>query len=195
MSMIDVMSVVHYSKGMKQRAFTLVEVLIVVVIVSILAGLATTAYIAYQNRAADSHAKALAGQVMSSSERYYNKNFDYPQLGSISSNGVPSATHYSSMASTLDVPSYSLSDQKFKLFACASACTIPNATADFVYYLTKSAASGTSAAYTVSTCTYTFASADSPGEAYVVAYQKKEDSSWVVQQSANGSVTKTGTCP
>lgn len=183
---------------MYRRGFTLVELLVVIAIISILTTIITVGYITYSNRSADNSARSLATQVLNSAERYYNRNLEYPTSTALQGgNTPPTNTKYTSMAQTLDTTVVGLKSGKFKLFPCSGTCTVPNTSGDFVYYLTKGSAAGSSKVYTINGCSFTFPSTEADGQSFIMAYQKKEDGSWQYYRSINGvpTTSNTSTCP
>lgn len=64
-------------KQTKQRGFTIVELLIVVVIIAILAAITIVAYNGIQNRAKSSAAQSLANNVVKKAEAYNTINSGY----------------------------------------------------------------------------------------------------------------------
>jgi prepilin-type N-terminal cleavage/methylation domain-containing protein len=60
-----------------QRGFTLIEVLVVIVLVGVLAGLAISQYASYRARAFDSKVAAAVRGVATSEEAYYAENRTY----------------------------------------------------------------------------------------------------------------------
>ena len=79
---------------MRNRGFTLIELMIVVVIVAILVGIAYPAYVDQMRKARRSEGKALLMELMSAQERHYTENGTYTtnftQLGYAASGGVTS---------------------------------------------------------------------------------------------------------
>lgn len=75
------MSIMHVTSGVesarRQRGFTLMEVMIVVVIIGILSGVAFPAYKAYVDRAKRSEGKAFLMEIAARQERYYFDNNSY----------------------------------------------------------------------------------------------------------------------
>jgi prepilin-type N-terminal cleavage/methylation domain-containing protein len=65
-------------KQTKQRGFTIVELLIVVVIIAILAAITIVAYNGIQNRAKASSAQSLANTIVKKAEAFYAVESSYP---------------------------------------------------------------------------------------------------------------------
>ena len=60
-----------------QRGFTLVELLVVILIITILAGIALAAFLGQRNRAQDAEAKAVVITAQKTLEDYYTDNRSY----------------------------------------------------------------------------------------------------------------------
>lgn len=67
----------------KQSGFTIVELLIVIVIIGILAGLVITTFVGIQQRARNSERQTDINSVSSQLEGYFAKNSGYPTLADI----------------------------------------------------------------------------------------------------------------
>ena len=67
----------------KQSGFTIVELLIVIVIIGILAGLVITTFVGIQARARDSERQTDINAVQKQLEAYYAQNGAYPTLANI----------------------------------------------------------------------------------------------------------------
>jgi prepilin-type N-terminal cleavage/methylation domain-containing protein len=70
---------------MKQKAFTIVELLIVIVVIGILAAISLVAYNGVQNRAKNSSVKAAVASVQKLVEAYNAEKGSYPSTGGINS--------------------------------------------------------------------------------------------------------------
>ena len=66
------------SKTNKERGFTIVELLIVIVVIAILAAISIVAYSGIQNRAKASSGQQLASTVEKKAQSYYTVNNAYP---------------------------------------------------------------------------------------------------------------------
>lgn len=78
--------------SLKQKSgFTIVELLIVIVIIGILAGLVITTFVGIQQRARNSERQTDINSVSSQLEGYFAKNSGYPALEDLST-GVDAAT-------------------------------------------------------------------------------------------------------
>ncbi|MBP9667938.1 type II secretion system protein [Candidatus Saccharibacteria bacterium] len=186
---------------MKQRGFTLVELMIVAAIITILSGISVLGYIQYQNKAYDGQAKNLARAIINGAERYYSNNVEYPSatvlLGTAPTNTAPSVGQTSTISSKLNVPLRTLTTGKFSAFPCSGTCTVPQSSGDYVYYLTKGAGSGSAVTYVINGCTFTFPASEINGTSYVIAYKLRETSTWRFHRSTTGEVTTSDTsaCP
>lgn len=67
------------------RGFTLVEILVVVVIITVLATIGTLTYGGFQSQSRDSKRAANANVIADSLERYYEKNGEYPSIADVTS--------------------------------------------------------------------------------------------------------------
>ncbi len=188
----------------KQRAFTLVEILVVVTMIAILAGIVTVGYIQYQNKSNDSQAKGLQKLVTSAAERYYSKNLQYPTattlLGSAPTNNVPTPGQYNTIRTVLDTTLDSLNSGPYKLFVCSGTCTVPNAGGNYVYYLTKGSGAGSAKTYSPTDnpgCVFTFPTSESDGDSYLMMYKTSESTAWQFYRSGNGGITTNDSfwCP
>jgi prepilin-type N-terminal cleavage/methylation domain-containing protein len=65
------------------RGFTLVEILVVVVIITILATIGTLTYAGFQSQSRDQKRLANANLIADSLERYYEKNGEYPSIADV----------------------------------------------------------------------------------------------------------------
>jgi len=93
----------------KQRGFTIVELLIVIVVIAILAAISIVAYNGIQGRARDSQREQDVKTIVKALELYYIDNGQYPPgSGSTSLNAAWSATVDSSWSnlSSILVPKY-----------------------------------------------------------------------------------------
>lgn len=184
---------------MRQRGFTIIEIIVVVSIISILAGIVTVAYIQQQNRANDSQANALVKIVTNAAERYHSKNLEYPTattlLGAAPTNTAPTANQYNTIRTVLDSPVDALKDRQYKLFVCSGTCTLPNANGNYVYYLTKGSAAGSARTYSISdnSCVFTFPTTEYDGESYLIVYKQTESGNWKYFRSSNGNVSTSDT--
>jgi prepilin-type N-terminal cleavage/methylation domain-containing protein len=68
----------------KKSGFTLVELLVVIVVLSIVAGISTFAFIGSQQRSNDDARNIKATQISESLERYHQKNNEYPSKTTMS---------------------------------------------------------------------------------------------------------------
>lgn len=69
----------------KQRGFTIVELLIVIVVIGILAAITIVAFNGVQARAADAQKAMIASTVQKSLENYFTLNSSYPGTSSLGS--------------------------------------------------------------------------------------------------------------
>lgn len=86
----------------KNPGFTLVEILAVIVIISILAGIATAAYTAVQKDARDNDRKSDVLVLKNALDKYYQDNGEYPLPGGCVANTACAITNLSAIL----VPNY-----------------------------------------------------------------------------------------
>ncbi len=186
---------------MRSRGFTIIEVLVVIGVIAVLAGIVTSTFIVYQDRSYDAQAKSLAASIRSAAERYFTRNNEYPSaaqlFGGTPTGSVPS--NLGTASQLLDVPLSTLNGNYVKLLPCAGAsatCT-PSTGLDEtkVYYLTKADTDGTTArAYSIltapgsGTCTYTHPATETIRESYIIAYWSNDANIWKISRSNNGNV-------
>ncbi len=188
---------------MKQRGFTLVELLVVAIIIAIIAGVSAVGYIQYQNKSSDSQASTLSRVIANAADHYYNQNLEYPTatqlLGASPSNNAPTSGQYANIASFLNIPQDSIKNGKFSIFPCSGTCTLSNTNGDYVFYITKGTAAGSAKTYPISDngCVFTFPSNENDGVSYFIAYKPKETGNWVYIRSSNGDVATSDSfwCP
>lgn len=80
---------------LRQKAFTIVELLIVIVVIGILAAISVVAYNNINNRATNSSAMAAANQVIKLTQGYISAESGYPHTGR--SCALESACYYGSL--------------------------------------------------------------------------------------------------
>ena len=74
----------------KQKGFTIVELLIVIVVIGILAALVVTTFSGIQQKARDKERQTDIGALHSQLEAYYAQNGSYPAMSDINDNSNPS---------------------------------------------------------------------------------------------------------
>lgn len=186
--------------SMNNRGFTIIEILVVIGVIAILAGIVSSSFAMYQDRSYDAQARGLAAAIRSSAERYYSRNNEYPSANQLFG-GTPTGNtpaSYETARQLLDVPVSNLNGTNVKLLPCAGAsstCTpAAGLTETRVYYLTKTDTDGTAArAYSIltapggGTCTYTFPTTENIRESYIIAYWSNQDNIWKIAKSSYGS--------
>lgn len=174
--------------------------MVVIVIIAILAGLSTTIYSTYNNRAKDSRATAVFEIVKSSAERYYSKNGVYPTSEQLNNN-QPAPTNYTASlnsgatsytANLLNIKADVISNNNAQLFPFRSNIDndVPSGK---VIYITKTNVYGTQQTYQISSsCQLTFPSNEEPGASFVMLHNNYERSwfapTWNRAKSQNGAV-------
>ncbi len=196
------------------RGFTIVEVLIVVIVITIISTIAILGASAMTNRAHNSDALSKIGIIQSALDKYYRENNEYPSAQSLAASGngrALSASQYSTIARTLGVSENVLNGDDYKFIPCAvgtSPCTVTASTdSNSIMYLTRTAAdvtAGTARTFVMpsSGCSYNFPAPGSTAEAgytaNMLAYLNPAETDpwrkWVVLPSKNGKVTWGAWC-
>jgi prepilin-type N-terminal cleavage/methylation domain-containing protein len=176
-----------------KRGFTLIELVIVMVIIGILAGVLIFNYSAYEKRSFDGEAKSIAATVKSAAERYYTRNNEYPSAQTLYGS-TPSCTvapNYQTVSNTLDIPIQTINASHTSLRPYAGAdCTWDTTK---VYYITKTSTDGTSVrTNTLTSCTYTFPATDNGSASFLIFYYSNQDGYWHILSSNYGDVSNTG---
>jgi prepilin-type N-terminal cleavage/methylation domain-containing protein len=155
-------------KQKKQSGFTIVELLIVIVIIGILAGLVVTQILGATAKARDTERKTDIDQISNQLEAYYAQNGTYPNMASVNSATWRTGNHFSAGDSAK-----SLADPSNAGSAALSA-TVPTAVGNSYSYVTTPAicttgtddSGGTQASATPCTSYTLTAYLESPAGAY-----------------------------
>jgi prepilin-type N-terminal cleavage/methylation domain-containing protein len=103
----------------KERGFTIVELLIVIVVIGILAAITIVAYNGVQNRAKTTSAEAAANSATKKAELYNTENSRYP-LTTAELTGAASTTSYQLTGVTFGTPSASAAPTVLSMLKCGS---------------------------------------------------------------------------
>jgi prepilin-type N-terminal cleavage/methylation domain-containing protein len=144
----------------KQKGFTIVELLIVIVVIGILAALVLNTFAGVQQRARDTERQTDITALATQLEVYYNDNGTYPAFSQIDTAAEAAAAFPGIDAGALEAPG-----QGFSLVAAEAA----NAN-QYGYQTTPTDCLGTSA---------------SPCTSFVLSYRKEGDNSLQTKSSLN----------
>ena len=115
----------------KDRGFTIVELLIVIVVIAILAAITIVAYNGIQNRAKSSAGQSLANSIQKKSLAYYTLNGSYPTFCQFKTNTTDptvtgTAPNYTCTAGSTSAGSESKLDDTSSITAAAVTTTTAN---------------------------------------------------------------------
>lgn len=196
-----------------KRGFTLVEILIVVIVLSIVAGIVTVSYTAIRNDAADSQAQTMVSLLNASLDKYYSTNNQYPLAADLfggNPNGtVPSS--YSTAAQLLGVSESVFKQGDIRFMPCSSTggsmssvCSYQNLSwvggIENVKYITKSSgelnvekqyfvASPNGPNTAVEQCEIVIRNTIEPSSVYVMTYWSREEQKVKFVKSTKGEVS------
>ena len=187
------------------RAFTLVEVMVVVAVLSIMTAIGVFGFSQYNVRATDAQRKTVAANIKAGLERYYSINNEYPSAQALynsSGTNIPTCNfgmQTSNVVTMLGVKDELLTGTPTIFMSYAGPnCTWLEST---VYYLTKAVSDGTgSRAYTFGSCVYTFSdtsSTSSGGASALIMYYSKQQATWQAVKTNRGVVSTSNgsSCP
>lgn len=120
-----------------QKAFTIVELLMTIVIIAVLAGIAISTYSGVREDARDTTRQGNAITISEALEKYYEKNGDYPSVASLSNQG-PGNTG-SAIAAKLSIPANSLIMPKMPSSATNAITSGSEPHDDYIVYIGESA--------------------------------------------------------
>ncbi len=192
----------------RRRAFTIVEVLVVTIIIAIIAGIGVVAYKTLTNDADQRQAEALTRAVRSGMENYFRKNGEYPSVpqltGGTTNGNSLSVAQYQTISTMIGVKTDMLYKGKFRLVPCQiDVCTsIPNTTAsaNAVYYITRASTDANPAGkfIMIGSCNVALSGSDaatSGSSSYIIAFRKPDGSAILKYRSAQGYASHwTGGC-
>lgn len=107
----------NFSKLNKQKGFTIVELLIVIVVIGILAAITIVAYNGIQNRGKAAGAQAAANSLDKKAEIYFAENSQYPITASV----ITGTGTQNSVATTTSSTWYSAQGSAFTTTAATAA--------------------------------------------------------------------------
>jgi prepilin-type N-terminal cleavage/methylation domain-containing protein len=191
----------------RERGFTIVELLVTIVIISVLASIGIVAYNAVQTRTNDDVRAADVETIMDALEQYYRKNGDYPANDTMNpSQFYPTMTNFTAIKSLLP----SLNDDAltgpggYSFYpACLNSAWCPNGSADWPYsmkkylYLSRFVTGGSPGAYWWYKVPSTYAGNTGWGcdvqtyytnPGYVIAWYSESKKIWIFKRSQHGQV-------
>lgn len=192
-----------------KRGFTIVEILIVVIVLSILTSIVAVSLSAMQNRAADGQAKSMAAILTSALNRYYQQNNEYPSAEELMSS--PQA-NYTAASSVLNLSTQNFATQSIKFIPCSQdfSSTAPITSCSYGYfgtmagieevkYITKHVNDATEErSYIVQSpngpnttaeyCEFRFRSDVNPRSVYVITYFSRQENKVKYIKSLQGEV-------
>ena len=113
----------------KERGFTIVELLIVIVVIAILAAISIVAYTGIQNRAKTSTAQSLAAQIQKKAEAWNTVQSGYPTFEQFYTNSLaPTGTGTAAVAAGGSGPAEAKLDDATKI-----ATTAPSSESTVMY--------------------------------------------------------------
>lgn len=205
------------------RGFTIAELVIVVVVLSILVGLAGVGASAMLKQSRAAEGKSEMTVIKAALEKYYAKNNEYPSAALLAGGGDGrnlSDAQYTTIATTLGVSKDVLKGGTYTFMPCAvgnNLCCTVNGSGEceflatdtkFLVYMTRSPADVAAGNVTrtfrafSSGCTYTFSAPNIPSEngytAFYLMYLDPSDSDWWtagrVHSSDKGKMTRGAWC-
>lgn len=182
------------------RGFTIVELIVVLIVLSILVGLSIAGVQGRLNSGYDSQRKAIAAAASASLERYYKTNNEYPSASELG--GTPTATppsNYSLASSKLGMSASAFTADSFVFVPCNAGpyCSKGYLNKDYIYYATRYNQTDTGTTYgvtvpvgtTAAECMYSMPTADVGSLVYLLMFWSDENEAWQVAKSNNGTVT------
>ena len=207
-----------------KRGFTIVELVIVVTVISILAGLFIYGSAAMLARSRTAEAKSEMTVIKAGLERYYSLNNEYPSAqvlaGGTGDGRNLTDTQYNNIASLLGVKKDALKGGAYSFMPCwvgstvccvpigVHPCTFPTSDNKYIVYMTRTAsdvaAGNVARTYqaTTSGCSYTFPAPATPEEAgysayFLMYFDQTDPETWTqsrVHSSDRGRVTRGDWC-
>lgn len=190
-----------------RRGFTIVELIIVIVIISIMASIAFVGYNLVQISTNDTHREADVTAIMNALETYYNKNGEYPANDSLNPSAeYPRMTNFAPVTALLpDVPVDALTGPNDYRFypGCVNSASCPNSSSDWGTYMIKSYmyssryASQSGSAYAYFNVPSTYGNGTGWGcniqtyyadPGYMIAWYKVSAKLWIFKRSKHGTI-------